>query len=126
MKRVVLTPELIIEGLRDAKAASVIQLWRDEKIQPVVNRELSIVYARILNQCGLSKELIKKWILWFSGTEKVYFVPNLETSCGEVWRICDELVRIVSADSVVCSDRYGARIAEHAIQSKWVRASDIV
>lgn len=59
MKRVILTPELLLNGLKDASAVHILNAWRDGKLKPILNQELIVCYTKALRAAGLNSECLR-------------------------------------------------------------------
>jgi hypothetical protein len=83
--RVVLAPDVAGGLWLDASCAGVFAAWRNERLKPVVNRDLLVRYARVWRALGLPTEQIRRWSMWFSATSRAYFQgTDLVTSLDAV------------------------------------------
>jgi hypothetical protein len=72
----VFTVELLLRAFADADSAKVLQLWRDGKIRPALNRSLLLRYLRVLRELGLPDRLLRWWAVWLSSPDKVQYVST--------------------------------------------------
>ena len=65
-KKVVLSPEIVVLGILNAKCRQVLTLWKRGLIRPIVSPYLLVVYGKLFTQMGFSHALIREWLIWFS------------------------------------------------------------
>lgn len=106
MKRVVLTPELLVRGLREAAAFRGLEAWRDGRIRPVVNRDLARHYVRALRAAGLGPVLLRRWLWWLGDDRRSEFRPDLAAEGLDGCATCDRVAVLAGADGVVHSDGF--------------------
>ena len=121
MKRVILTPELLLSGLKDASSVHVLNAWRDGLLKPVLNRELMVCYTQGLRAAGLKSEYLRPWIWWLSDPEKSDFLSQLKTECSNATSLCEHLFGSSGADAILHSDSFQPSPNHEKV--KWMSAS---
>ena len=94
----VLAPDLLLRALFDPRAREILNQWRDGLIQPVVTRDLLLLYLKTLRQAGLSPELVRKWSLWLTAAEKTIYLEGLAVEQGSGLELCREVARGTGAE----------------------------
>lgn len=124
MKRVVLTPELVARGLRDAACLRVLNEWRDGKLVPVINRDLILHYTKALRSAGIGHVQLKRWLWWFTAAERSEYRPQIEISHDDVIALCDRLAFETNVECVVHSDVF--KLPDFTLGSAWESASELL
>lgn len=91
--RVVLAPNLLGGCFHDSDQFRVLELWRDGRLQPVVNRQLLIRYLRLLSRLGVPPDLLRRWTRWFTAPEKSFYLRDLELGDLVVPELCEVLAK---------------------------------
>jgi hypothetical protein len=73
---VVMTLELLADAFVEEDCASVLYLWREDKLRPAVNPSLLIRYFKLLRSLGLSDLLVRRWAWWFTRSEKAVLIGD--------------------------------------------------
>lgn len=100
-KNVVLTPDLIGYSLSNTAGLRVMELWRDQHIIPVVNRDLLLRYLRLLRELGLGPDLTRRWLWWFTAAGKSKYLKEVVLPARNGYQLCSELASQSSANCVL-------------------------
>lgn len=119
---VIFTPELLVRAFQDASALRVLQGWRDGKLTPVLNRDLLLRYTKTLKATGLSAPRLKRWLWWFSASDKSQFHPTLEIEATDTISLCTQLAHSTQASAIIHSDRFTPPAGSPA---KWIASSSV-
>jgi hypothetical protein len=116
---VVLAPDLVGRSLFEPQPAAVLQLWRDRRIRPVLNRSLLLRYIKLLRQLGLDDRLLKRWAWWFNSNMRTVFLDDPQViGPVAVPELCASLARQSQAVCVI----HGASIAPPPGDVEWLTA----
>jgi hypothetical protein len=99
---VVLSPDLFAASFFDPNCRKVIMLWRDGAIIPLVNRELLVVYLRILNKFGLPPHQMKVWTKWFTSAAHAEYFQDVATQDASWDSLCETLASRRAGSRIVC------------------------
>jgi len=103
--RVVLAPDVIGCGFSEAHCGAILNLWRDGRLRPIVNRALLLRYLKLLRGLGLSELMIRRWGWWFSSNAKVLFLPESTPPGWNGAALCAGLARAGEARWILCRSR---------------------
>ncbi|HIG31142.1 MAG TPA: hypothetical protein EYQ50_26405 [Verrucomicrobiales bacterium] len=104
--RVVLTPELVGRSLVQQDCLAVLQTWRDRKMILVVNRPLLLSYLKLLKSLGVPVEQNRRWLWWFTSSEKVVYSETQTEENQSGFQLCQSLQQNSNAEMIVCSNEY--------------------
>ena len=77
------------------------ELWRNNQIIPVVNRDLLIRYLRLLRELGIGPDLIRRWLWWFTADKKSKYLKDVVLPERNGYQLCSELANQTAADCVL-------------------------
>jgi len=101
IQRVVLTPQVLARSFFDPECRSVLECWRDRHIRLVVTRSLLERYLRLLSKSGLSQQLLRRWMGWFTSPERAVYLSEtspIEQSDSE---LCAQAARLGKARWII-------------------------
>jgi len=120
---VVLMPEVLAHAFHDAECRSVLEMWRDGLIRPVVNHELLALYAKLLRGLNVPDASIRRWLQWFTAQDKAEFLPKLEQSASGLSSIVSDIVQRSGANRAITSNSEYLRLRCNGI-GKYVAVTD--
>ncbi len=80
-RRVVVAPDVVAKSFLVPACRTVLELWRDARIQLVVTRELLVIYLKVLRDLGIADAQLHGWAIWFTAKDKSVFFS--ESNSGE-------------------------------------------
>jgi hypothetical protein len=99
---VIFSPDLLAASLFDLNCRKVILRWREGSVTPVLNRELLILYLRLLGQAGVSAELLKAWTCWLTSPEWTRYLHDVTTNERAPKALCNNLATRVPGVEILC------------------------
>lgn len=128
-KRVVYQPDIIVRSFFDPHCLRALELWRDGRIELVMNRQLLLRYVKLFGSLGISDFQIRRWISWFTSQEKgVYlgelFLPNLYAL-----QLCDDLAKSAGASHIVGAPNSRRNVAIRKTEgqgSRWTNVNEFL
>ena len=103
VERVVLTPEMLGRSLFDPACRQVLESWRDGRVRLVVTRSLLERYLRLLGRMGLSRELLRWWMWWFTSPERAEYLAEMGSPGRSDGELCAEAARLGRTRWIVAS-----------------------
>ena len=73
---IVLAPDVLAKSFFDPACRRVMEAWRDGAFHIVVSPQLLRFYARILRDLGVPEVQIRRWLQWFTASEKSLVLPT--------------------------------------------------
>lgn len=98
---VVLAPDVLGHSFDDPACARVLVNWRDGRLAPALNRQLLQRYLKMLQDLGLSPELLRRWGWWLTSADKVRFLDARTDSDASGSALCVELAKASGAAWVI-------------------------
>jgi len=99
-RKVVIAPEILAMSFFDESSRQILEAWSRGEILPVVNRGLLAIYIRVLDRLGVSRAIIKNWVLWFTNSERAIFVNESWHSDAKPEPMCRGLAQRFGAEYV--------------------------
>lgn len=92
--RVVVGRDVIAKSFLDPECRTVLEFWRDGKIQLVITRDLLFVYFRLLQALNIPDAPLRQWVRWFTAKGKAILLADSTESrkdCNEI--LCEAASR---------------------------------
>lgn len=77
------------------------ELWREGRIKPVLNRVLLVQYLRMLKSLGLPETLLRRWAWWWNS--KAQFITGEPAESLSALTLCSWIAKAGAATCVVYS-----------------------
>src|SRR5262245_51164782 len=114
--RAVVTPDVLGRAFFDDASAAVLRLWRDGRIQLVLNRRLLVCYFRVLRALGLDERLIRRWGWWFTAPSRSLYISE---STGETLPLA-VLCSALAQQQAPCRVIHGPFISPPTSDQAWL------
>lgn len=93
-RRVVVGPDVVAKSFLDPGCRTVLELWRDGKIQLVITRDLLFAYFRLLRSLNIPDAQLRCWIRWFTARGRsVLFSESASSERDHHEILCDAACR---------------------------------
>ena len=99
----VFAPDFLGIALIDPAGLRILNLWRDGRLQPVVNRPLLLSYFRVFRTLGLPDLLVRRWAWWLVSPPQSRFLAELSEPVLSTMALCAVLARKTGAGWIVHS-----------------------
>jgi hypothetical protein len=98
---VVVAPDVVAKSFLGPECRTVLELWRDARIQLVVTRELLVIYLKVLRDLGIPEAQLHQWAVWFTANDKSVVLS--EPNAGEMTlsEILHDAARRGNAEGIV-------------------------
>jgi len=123
-RRVVLAPDIIAKSFLLPSCRTVLELWRDAKIQLVVTRKLLVIYLKLLRDLGIADAQLHRWAVWFTGKDKSVFLPESNSGKISLRKILHEAARLGDAEGIVSTNAAGELPVDG--NTPWVSVDDFL
>jgi len=102
---IVFAPDFLGIALIDPAGLRILNLWRDGRLQPVVNRPLLLSYFRVFRTLGLPDLLVRRWAWWLVSPPQSRFLAEPSEPGSTAMALCAVLARKTRAEWIVHSGR---------------------
>ena len=99
----VFAPDFLGIALFDPAGLRILNLWRDGRLQPVVNRPLLLSYFRVFRTLRLPDLLVRRWAWWLVSPPQSRFLAELSEPVLSTMALCAVLARKTGAEWIVHS-----------------------
>jgi hypothetical protein len=103
-RRVVVAPDVVAKSFLVPECRTVLELWRDARIQLVVTRELLVVYLKVLRDLGIPDAQLHRWAIWFTANDKTVFLSEPNFSGTSVREILHDAASRGNAEAIVSTE----------------------
>jgi hypothetical protein len=100
---ILFAPDFLGIALFDPAGQRILNLWRDGRLQPVVNRPLLLSYFRVFRSLGLSDVLVRRWAWWLISPPQSRFLAEPSEPGSSTMALCAVLARKSGAGWIVHS-----------------------
>jgi hypothetical protein len=102
---IIFAPDFLGIALFDPAGLRILNLWRDGRLQPVVNRSLLLSYFRVFRSLGLPDALVRRWAWWLISPPQSRFLVEPSEPGASTMALCAVLARKTGAGWIVHSGR---------------------
>ncbi|MFT4586931.1 MAG: hypothetical protein ACI9VS_003209 [Candidatus Binatia bacterium] len=121
---VVLAPDLLARSFFDPDCFRVLELWRSRRIRPVVNRDLLLRCLKLLRELGLSENLVRRWLWWFTAQTKTLYLADEKAAAETGRELCSSIAIAANVRCVICSDERTRDTAGASASAAWMSATE--
>ena len=119
-RRVVVAPDVVAKSFLVPECRTVLELWRDARIQLVVTRELLVIYLKVLRDLGIPDAQLHRWAVWFTAKDKSVFFPESNSSEMTLRETLHEAARLGNAEAIVSTE------TSPDVDATWILVDDFL